>query len=57
MDQVIQPIGQKPLLVRRGATFTRIVVNQVQGADGEKYKVMFVGTGVFCQGCILFVSR
>lgn len=57
MDQVIQPIGQKPLLVRRGATFTRIVVNQVQGADGEKYKVMFVGTGVFCRGCILFVSR
>ncbi|KAM8727300.1 semaphorin-4E isoform 1-T2 [Acanthopagrus schlegelii] len=44
MDQVIQPIGEKPLLVRRGATFTCIVVNQVQGADGEKYNVMFVGT-------------
>uniref|UniRef100_A0A8C2X650 Semaphorin-1A n=1 Tax=Cyclopterus lumpus TaxID=8103 RepID=A0A8C2X650_CYCLU len=44
MDQAIQPIGNKPLLVRRGARFTRIIVNQVQAADGEKYRVMFIGT-------------
>ncbi|KAL6104410.1 uncharacterized protein ACO6RY_14147 [Pungitius sinensis] len=44
MDQAIQPIGGKPLLIRRGATFTRIVVNQVQAADGEQYSVMFIGT-------------
>ncbi|KAE8291036.1 Semaphorin-4E Semaphorin-7 Semaphorin-Z7 [Larimichthys crocea] len=44
MDQVIQPIGEKPLMVRRGAKFTRIVVNQAQAADGEKYEVMFIGT-------------
>lgn len=44
MDQAIQPIGDKPLLVRRGATFTRIIVNQVQAADGENYHVMFIGT-------------
>ncbi|KAK5919383.1 hypothetical protein CgunFtcFv8_023282 [Champsocephalus gunnari] len=44
MDQAIQPIGEKPVLVRRGATFTRIIVNQVQAADGEKYHVMFIGT-------------
>lgn len=44
MDQAIQPIGGKPLLVRRGATFTRLIVNQVQAADGEKYYVMFIGT-------------
>ncbi|XP_033505473.1 semaphorin-4E isoform X2 [Epinephelus lanceolatus] len=44
MDQVIQPIGQKPLLVRRGATFTRIIVDQVEAADGESYHVMFIGT-------------
>ncbi|KAM6920403.1 semaphorin-4E [Lycodopsis pacificus] len=44
MDQAIQPIGDKPLLVRRGATFARIIVNQVQAADGEKYSVMFIGT-------------
>lgn len=44
MDQAIQPIGEKPVLVRRGATFTRIVVNQMQATDGEKYHVMFIGT-------------
>ncbi|XP_056247782.1 semaphorin-4E [Seriola aureovittata] len=44
MDQAIQPVGEKPVLVRRGATFTRIIVNQVQAADGEKYNVMFIGT-------------
>ncbi|TNM97798.1 hypothetical protein fugu_014044 [Takifugu bimaculatus] len=44
MDQTIQPIGGKPLLVHKGAAFTRIVVNQVQAADGEKYHVMFMGT-------------
>lgn len=44
MDQAIQPIGEKPVLVRRGATFTRIIVNEVQAADGNKYKVMFIGT-------------
>lgn len=44
MDQAIQPIGAKPVLVRRGATFTRIIVNEVQAADGEKHQVMFIGT-------------
>lgn len=52
MDQAIQPIGDKPLLVRRGATFTRIIVNQVLAADGEKHHVMFIGTGARMQGCI-----
>lgn len=49
MEQAIRPIGEKPLLVRQGATFTRIVVSQVQAADGEKYHVMFIGTGEFVQ--------
>lgn len=44
MDQVIEPKGKEPLLVRRGAKFTRIIVNQVQAADGKMYDVMFVGT-------------
>ncbi|TNM97797.1 hypothetical protein fugu_014043 [Takifugu bimaculatus] len=44
MDQTIQPVGGKPLLVHKGAAFTRIVVNQVQAADGQKYHVMFMGT-------------
>lgn len=45
MDQAIEPIGEEPLLIRRGATFTRIVVNQAQAADGQKYHVMFIATG------------
>lgn len=53
MDQTIQPVGGKPLLVQKGATFTRIVVNQVQAADGEKYHVMFIGTGG-CRGWLLW---
>lgn len=44
MDQVIQPVGQKPSLVRKGAMFTRIIVNQVQAADDKMYHVMFIGT-------------
>ncbi|XP_061654485.1 semaphorin-4E [Phyllopteryx taeniolatus] len=44
MDDIIQPIGKKPLMERRGAAFTCIVVNQVQAADGQKYHVMFIGT-------------
>lgn len=49
MDQAIQPIDNKPLLVQRGSAFTRIIVNEVQAADGNKYKVMFIGTGA-CSG-------
>ncbi|XP_028283443.1 semaphorin-4E-like [Parambassis ranga] len=44
MDEVVLPVGEKPVLVRRGAKFTSIVVNQVQAADGGKYHVMFIGT-------------
>lgn len=44
MDQVIQPVGRKPSLVRKGAMFTRIVVDQVQAADDKMYRVMFIGT-------------
>ncbi|XP_037537655.1 semaphorin-4E [Nematolebias whitei] len=44
MDQAVEPIEGEPLLIRRGATFTRIIVNQVQAADGQKYHVMFIAT-------------
>ncbi|XP_061150500.1 semaphorin-4E [Syngnathus typhle] len=44
MDDIIQPKGEKPLLERRGAAFTSIVVNQVQATDGHDYHVMFIGT-------------
>lgn len=44
MDQVIQPVGGNPSLVRKGAMFTRIIVNPVRAADDQMYHVMFIGT-------------
>uniref|UniRef100_A0A8C8A332 Semaphorin 4e n=1 Tax=Oryzias sinensis TaxID=183150 RepID=A0A8C8A332_9TELE len=44
MDEAIQPIGGRPVLVGKGSPFTRIVVSQVQPADEEPYHVMFIGT-------------
>lgn len=44
MDQIIQPIEGKPHLIRKGALFSRIIVNQVQAADRKMYHVMFIGT-------------
>ncbi|XP_015258243.1 PREDICTED: semaphorin-4E-like isoform X1 [Cyprinodon variegatus] len=54
MDQAIEPIGGVPVLSRRGAKFTQIIVNQVQALDGEKYNVMFIGTD---QGTLLKAFR
>lgn len=48
MDHTIHPRGEKPLLIREGATFTRIIVNHVSANDGQAYNVMFIGTGVCC---------
>lgn len=50
MDQAIEPMEGRPLLSRRGATFTQIIVNQVQALNGDKYNVMFIGTD---QGTLL----
>ncbi|CAB1326619.1 unnamed protein product [Coregonus sp. 'balchen'] len=44
MDQAVLPMGERPLLVRRGTAFTRIVVHRTQALDGKKYHVMFIGT-------------
>ncbi|XP_062336508.1 semaphorin-4E [Osmerus eperlanus] len=44
MDQAVLPLGEEPLLVRRGPAFTRIIVHTTQALDGEKYHVMFIGT-------------
>lgn len=45
MDEAIRPLTGGPLLITKGALLTRIVVDSVQGLDGEKYNVMFIGTG------------
>ncbi|XP_041918636.1 semaphorin-4E [Alosa sapidissima] len=44
MDQVIEPMNNRPLLVKKGAAFTRIVVASVVALDGATYHVMFIGT-------------
>lgn len=45
MDQEVQPINSRPLLVKKGAAFTSIVVTSVVALDGATYHVMFIGTG------------
>ncbi|CAL8281494.1 unnamed protein product [Lota lota] len=44
MDQAVLPVGERPLLVQRGAAFSRIVVDRAEALDGHKYDVMFIGT-------------
>ncbi|KAM9848737.1 semaphorin-4E isoform 1-T3 [Aulostomus maculatus] len=44
MDEAVRPLTGGPLLVKRGALLTRIVVDNVQALDGETYAVMFIGT-------------
>lgn len=45
MDDVVQPMTGGPLLVTEGPLLTRIVVDIIMALDGQKYAVMFVGTG------------
>ncbi|CAL9695620.1 unnamed protein product [Knipowitschia caucasica] len=44
MDEAVLPIGGQPLLVKRGALLSRIVVDRVLALDGQTYDVMFIGT-------------
>ncbi|XP_051984563.1 semaphorin-4E isoform X1 [Xyrauchen texanus] len=44
MDLPVFPIGVRPLLVKRGAAFTRIVVATATAVDGSSHQVMFIGT-------------
>ncbi|XP_070776905.1 semaphorin-4E-like [Enoplosus armatus] len=44
MEGVVTPITGKPLLVRTGTRFSKIVVDQVTSLDGRQYQVMLVGT-------------
>ncbi|XP_062308882.1 semaphorin-4E [Osmerus eperlanus] len=44
MDEAVSPLMGRPLLVRKGAMFTRIAVDTVRALDGETYPVMFIGT-------------
>ncbi|XP_053286809.1 semaphorin-4E isoform X2 [Pleuronectes platessa] len=44
MDEAVPPLTGGPLLVKRGALLTRIVVDSVLALDGQRYTVMFIGT-------------
>lgn len=44
MDEAVRPLTGAPLLVKRGALLTRIVVDSVLALDGQRYDVMFIGT-------------
>ncbi|XP_047443912.1 semaphorin-4E [Mugil cephalus] len=44
MDEAVRPLTGGPLLVKRGALLTRIVVDSVLALDGNRYDVMFIGT-------------
>lgn len=45
MDEAARPLSGGPLLVKRGALLTRIVVDSVLALDGQRHTVMFIGTG------------
>ncbi|XP_059419109.1 semaphorin-4E-like [Carassius carassius] len=44
MDQAVKASGEKPLLVKRGTAFTRIVVVTATALNGTSHQVMFIGT-------------
>uniref|UniRef100_A0A672L2A7 Semaphorin-4E-like n=1 Tax=Sinocyclocheilus grahami TaxID=75366 RepID=A0A672L2A7_SINGR len=44
MDQAVKASGEKPLLVKRGTAFTRIVVATAMALNRASHQVMFIGT-------------
>ncbi|XP_059197702.1 semaphorin-4E [Centropristis striata] len=44
MDEAVHPLTGGPLLLKKGALLTRIVVDSVLALDGQRYAVMFIGT-------------
>uniref|UniRef100_A0A8D0EM26 Sema domain-containing protein n=1 Tax=Strix occidentalis caurina TaxID=311401 RepID=A0A8D0EM26_STROC len=44
MDNSVNPIGNRPVLLRRGSSYTWIVVDRVTGLDKQTYNVCCIGT-------------
>ncbi|NXG73027.1 SEM4D protein, partial [Baryphthengus martii] len=44
MDNSVNPIGERPVLLKRGSNYTKIVADRVTGLDKQMYDVMFLGT-------------
>lgn len=45
MDEPVLPHRGRPLLLKKDANFTQLVVDRVTGLDGTVYEVLFIGTG------------
>ncbi|XP_075063424.1 semaphorin-4C isoform X3 [Mixophyes fleayi] len=45
MDESVQPVHGRPLLVRKGVNLTTLAVHRTAGLNGELYDVLFIGTG------------
>lgn len=50
MAGTVKAIGQKPVLLKRGTKYTRLVVHRTIGVDNATYSVLFLGTGQL--GCM-----
>lgn len=50
MDEPILPHRGRPLLLKKDANFTQLVVDRVSGLDGTIYEVLFIGTGTLPGG-------
>ncbi|KAG8574643.1 hypothetical protein GDO81_009260 [Engystomops pustulosus] len=45
MDDAVQPVQGRPLLVRKGVNFTTLAVHRTTGLNRKEYDVLFIGTG------------
>ncbi|XP_019369157.1 PREDICTED: semaphorin-4D-like isoform X1 [Gavialis gangeticus] len=64
MDNVVNPVGNWPVLLKRGSNYTKIVVERIVGLDKKAYDVMFIGTdngylhkGLNCNGEMFIVEE
>ncbi|XP_075467283.1 semaphorin-4E-like isoform X2 [Ascaphus truei] len=44
LDDPVNPIGNRPVLIKRGANYIKLVVDRIVGLDKQAYEVMFLGT-------------
>uniref|UniRef100_A0A8C8VIY1 Semaphorin-4E n=1 Tax=Pelusios castaneus TaxID=367368 RepID=A0A8C8VIY1_9SAUR len=44
LDNAVNPIGDRPVLLKRGSNYTKIVVDRIAGLDKKTYDVLFIGT-------------
>ncbi|XP_067879481.1 semaphorin-4C [Heterodontus francisci] len=45
MDDLVHPVGHRPLLIQKNVNYTRIVVDRVLAWSRKQYDILFIGTG------------